>query len=93
MHLPRLSSAARLKLSLALVCLLVLGSTSCDRLQQRLIERRAEDMLQGDRQDWLSDGALHVILCGTGLQVVLGQDGMHFTLPANSQEILREKLD
>jgi ribonuclease Z len=45
---------------------LVLGSTSCDRLQQRLIERRAEDMLQGDRQDWLSDGALHVILCGTG---------------------------
>jgi ribonuclease Z len=65
-RLPRLSSAARFTLSLALVCLLGVGSTSCDRLQQRLIERRAEDMLQGDRQDWLSDGALHVILCGTG---------------------------
>jgi ribonuclease Z len=44
----------------------VLATPSCDRLQQRLVERRAEDMLEGDRQDWLSDGALHVILCGTG---------------------------
>ena len=66
MHSSRSSSAASRKLSLALVCLVVLATPSCDRLQQRLIERRAEEMLQGDRQDWLSDGALHVILCGTG---------------------------
>jgi ribonuclease Z len=66
MHRPKLSSAARRNLSLALICLVMLGTTSCDRLQQRLLERRAEDMLRGDRLDWLSDGALHVILCGTG---------------------------
>jgi ribonuclease Z len=66
MHRPWSSSAARRNLSLALACLVVLGTTSCDRLQQRLLERRAEDMLRGDRLDWLSDGALHVILCGTG---------------------------
>lgn len=60
------TSASRRKLSLALVCLLALAAVSCDRLQQQLIERRAEGLLEGDRQDWLSDGALHVILCGTG---------------------------
>lgn len=66
MHPSPWSSASKRRLPLALLCLVALATPSCERLQQRLVERRAEDMLEGDRQDWLSDGALHVILCGTG---------------------------
>jgi ribonuclease Z len=51
---------------LVLLCAAMLVLTSCDRLQQQLIKRGAEKAAQGDRQDWLSDGALHVVLCGTG---------------------------
>jgi ribonuclease Z len=51
---------------LVLLCAVVLVLASCERLQQRVIERGAEKAAQGDRQDWLSDGALHVVLCGTG---------------------------
>jgi hypothetical protein len=36
---------------------------------------------------------LHGIEDTSSPQVVLGQDGMHFTLPPDSTEILREDLD
>jgi ribonuclease Z len=49
-----------------LSCVAMLVIASCDRLQQQLIRRGAERAAQGDRQDWLSDGALHLVLCGTG---------------------------
>lgn len=38
----------------------------CERIESRLYERAARQAAQPDRDDWLSDGALHVILCGTG---------------------------
>lgn len=48
--------------------LLALGglTTGCDQIESRLYERAARQAAQPDRDDWLSDGALHVILCGTG---------------------------
>jgi ribonuclease Z len=36
---------------------------------------------------------LHGIEDRNSPQVVLGRDGMHFTLPPNSEKILREELD
>jgi ribonuclease Z len=54
---------------LAVVVLLSLGAitlTGCDRLQSFFIDRAAQQAAAGDRTDWLEDGALHVILCGTG---------------------------
>ncbi|MGH7819332.1 MAG: MBL fold metallo-hydrolase, partial [Candidatus Binatia bacterium] len=40
--------------------------TACDRLQTFLTERAADELFAGDRTEWLADGALHVVLCGTG---------------------------
>jgi len=62
----RSSRATKRSLSLALLCVVALVPASCERLQQRMIQRGADTAAQGDRQDWLSDGALHVVLCGTG---------------------------
>jgi ribonuclease Z len=39
---------------------------SCERVESILYDRAAERLAAGDRTDWLRDGALHVILCGTG---------------------------
>jgi ribonuclease Z len=38
----------------------------CDRIESVLYERAADRALAGDRTELLDDGALHVILCGTG---------------------------
>jgi ribonuclease Z len=38
----------------------------CERVQSALYERAADRALAGDRDELLGDGALHVILCGTG---------------------------
>lgn len=39
---------------------------ACDRIQSAILDRAAEKQAAGDRTDWLDDGGLHVILCGTG---------------------------
>jgi ribonuclease Z len=39
---------------------------ACEDIQNRLIERAVVRAQGVDRSDWLSDGALHVVLCGTG---------------------------
>lgn len=54
----------------AIAALLLLTTSSlltgCERVQDRMIERRIEQGLVGDREDLMKDGSLHVILCGTG---------------------------
>ena len=52
--------AGRAALLLVAAALLTPG---CDAIQSRLIGRQVN---APDRSDWLSDGALHVYLCGTG---------------------------
>jgi ribonuclease Z len=44
----------------------VLATGACDRVASPLYERAADRLLAGDRTDLLEDGALHVVLCGTG---------------------------
>jgi ribonuclease Z len=56
----------RVPLAVALALVLPLWTAGCDRIESRLIERRAATALGGDRTDLLDDGALHVVLCGTG---------------------------
>ena len=48
------------------VLLGALGLAACDGIQSRLIDRAAQRALQPLRTEWLDDGALHVVLCGTG---------------------------
>lgn len=50
----------------AYALLLVLMLSACDRLESALFDRAAKQLAAGDRTDWLNDGGLHVILCGTG---------------------------
>ena len=52
---------AHCSLLLALVAL-----SGCDTIQSFLYQRAADRALAPDRTDLLTDGALHVILCGTG---------------------------
>ena len=49
----------------ALVVLLLPG-LSCDRIQDALMERAIDRVVDGVRVDWLEDDAMHVVLCGTG---------------------------
>ncbi len=58
------SRAARHALAWALLGLQLLSG--CDQIRQRLIERRVNEALQPDHVEWLADGSLHVVLCGTG---------------------------
>ena len=60
MKLPR---TAALALAAALTALALPG---CERLEDGLLSRAARRAVQPDRGEWLDDGALHVILCGTG---------------------------
>ena len=50
----------------ALIALIAVSCTGCDDIESRLIQRRAAQALAGDRTDLLTDGNLHVVLCGTG---------------------------
>ena len=52
--------------ALALLCLLLASSLGCDALVGRLVERAVERQLSAGHTEWLDDGALHVVLCGTG---------------------------
>jgi len=40
--------------------------SACDRIQSAIYDRAAQQQATGDRTDWLNDGNLHLILCGTG---------------------------
>ena len=44
----------------------VLAISGCDRIESAIYQRAADRALAPDRTDLLSDGSLHVILCGTG---------------------------
>ncbi len=48
------------------VALAAAVSLACEGLQDRLIERAVARAQAVDRSEWLDDGALHVVLCGTG---------------------------
>lgn len=60
---------SRLTSTIACVAIAGLVLSGCDRIQSAMIERQAKRLAAGDRTDWLDDGALHVILCGTGTPV------------------------
>ncbi len=61
----RLTRCCRLVLLPVLLCL-----AACDRVEQKLIERAAARNLVADHTEFLTDGNLHVILCGTGSPVI-----------------------
>ena len=50
----------------ALLCLLLANSLGCDALVGRMIEAAVERQRSAGHTEWLDDGALHVVLCGTG---------------------------
>ena len=51
----------------ALAAPLLLAALGCERIEQGLVERAAaRAATTPDHSDWLEDGALHVVLCGTG---------------------------
>ena len=43
-----------------------LGFASCSQVEEVLVGRAADQATQGDHDEWLTDGALHAVLCGTG---------------------------
>ena len=49
-----------------LLLLVTLGVAGCDAIEGRLYGRAADQLAEGDRTELLEDGAMHVILCGTG---------------------------
>lgn len=63
-----LHPGTRTTTAIAALLLLTTSSllTGCERMQDRMIERRIERGLAGDRENLMKDGSLHVILCGTG---------------------------
>lgn len=54
-----------IRLALTAACLLA-ATASCERIERALYDRAAARAATPDRTDWLSDGDLHVVLCGTG---------------------------
>jgi ribonuclease Z len=52
--------------ALAAVAAAVLGLLGCQDWLDGMVEGRIRDGLRGERTDWLDDGALHLVLCGTG---------------------------
>ena len=48
------------------LALVVASGSGCDRLRSGMIQRAADRAVAGDHTEWLDDGELHVILCGTG---------------------------
>src|SRR5262245_18437412 len=42
------------------------GMASCSQVEEVLIGRAADQAMQGDHDEWLKDGMLHAVLCGTG---------------------------
>lgn len=50
----------------ATVCLLLASSLGCDAVVGRMVEAAVERQVSAGHTEWLDDGALHVVLCGTG---------------------------
>jgi len=42
------------------------GILGCERAEQSLYDRAAEQAARADNEQWLGDSAIHVFLCGTG---------------------------
>lgn len=53
-------------LRVVLLAGLALAAMGCERVQSFALDRAADRVARGDRVDWLDDGNLHVVLCGTG---------------------------
>jgi ribonuclease Z len=90
---------------LAVTAFLVTQIAGCDWVQSRIIKRMAGRALNGDRTDLLTDGDLHVVLCGTGSPVADPERasactavlaGGHFLLvdagPGSSRQVAVERL-
>lgn len=54
---------------LAATLIAVIGTTACNQVEEGMFQRGADRASEPDREDWLRDGALHVVLCGTGSPV------------------------
>lgn len=50
----------------AMLCLFVANSLGCDAVVGRVVEAAVERQQSAGHTAWLDDGALHVVLCGTG---------------------------
>lgn len=50
----------------AMLCLLLASSLGCDAVIGRMVEAAVERQQSAGHIEWLDDGALHVVLCGTG---------------------------
>lgn len=59
-----LSSTSRV-VWIAMMVLLVQG-LACSRVQNFLIDRAIDRVVEGNHREWLEDDAMHVVLCGTG---------------------------
>jgi ribonuclease Z len=57
---------ARAALATAALLSLALDLTGCSQLEDLLVGRAADQALRGDHEEWLEDGSLHAVLCGTG---------------------------
>lgn len=54
------------RIGTALLAGLLLSTLACENVQDRIIRRAATAAMSAGHDDWLTDGALHVFLCGTG---------------------------
>jgi ribonuclease Z len=52
--------------AIAMLGPLFASSLGCDAVVGRVVEAAVERQLSGGHTEWLDDGALHVVLCGTG---------------------------
>ena len=61
--------------SVLLVALIVVAAAmsvaGCERVRSTVVARIADRALAPDHEEWLTDGSLHVILCGTGSPLAL----------------------
>lgn len=54
------------KVADVVLCILLASSLGCDAVVGRVVEAAVERQQGGGHTEWLEDGALHVVLCGTG---------------------------
>jgi len=50
----------------AMLCLLLAGAVGCNAMIGQMVETAVERQRNAGHTEWLDDGALHVVLCGTG---------------------------
>jgi ribonuclease Z len=49
-----------------LFIVLILGALGCGPIQNAMMQRNIDRVVEGNRPEWLADDAMHVVLCGTG---------------------------